>query len=188
MRTNVMVMLALAVLTAANVGCCCGRCRNWLNRGSLCGTSTVAPAAVGTPVALGTPFVQQPQFVQPQVAAPVMQPMVMPQANCQCAPQCIPQCVPQCVPQCIPMCQPCCDPCASMGLPCGPGTWSGGYGYMDNGCCEEAGAPISTYEGGTMVPSTQQPSLPQTYGPPTGSSLTDPGPARVNYPDSTKGN
>ena len=176
MRSNGLILLALAVLTSANAGGC-AKCRNWLHRGSLCGTKTVAPAMMGSPVALGTPYVQQPQYIQPQMAAP-MQQMVMPQANCQCAPQCVPQCVPQC--------QPCYDPCANMCSPCGPGTWSGGY--MDSGCCEGA-TTDSGYESGTIVPSTQQPTLPSTtYAPQGGSPLTgpDPGPSRVNFPESAK--
>lgn len=181
MRSNGLILLALAVVTAANTGCC-GSCRNWLNRGSLCGTKTAAPAMMGSPVALGTPYVQQPQYMQPQMAAP-MQQMVMPQANCQCAPQCVPQCIPQC--------QPCCDPCMNMCSPCGSGGWSGGYmdsGSMDSGCCGGA-TTDSGYESGTMVPSTGQPTLPSTtYAPQGGSSLTDPGPApaTVNFPESTK--
>jgi hypothetical protein len=170
MRTNVWIVLALALVTTASSGCC-GPCRNWLRRGSLCGTTTAAPAMMGAPVALGTPYVQQP------MAAP-MQQMVMPQANCQCA--------PQCMPQCVPMCQPCCDPCASMCSPCGPSTWSGGY--MDGGCCEGS-TPANVYDSGTSVPSSQQPSLPQnqTYGVPGGTPLTDPGPRTgVNYPESAK--
>ena len=175
MRVNVLILLALSAVTAANSGCT--SCRNWLHRGSICGTRTAAPAMMGSPVALGTPYVQQPQFMQP-MAAP-MQQMVMPQANCQCAPQCMPTCQP------MSPCQPCCDPCANMCSPCGPSTWSGGY--MDGGCCEESTTPASTYDGGTIVPSTQQPSLPSTYVPQGSSPLTtDPGPARVNYPESTK--
>ena len=178
MRVNVLILLALSAVTAANSGCT--SCRNWLHRGSICGTKTAAPAMMGSPVALGTPYVQQPQFMQP-MAAP-MQQMVMPQANCQCAPQCMPTCQP------MSPCQPCCDPCANMCSPCGPSTWSGGY--MDGGCCEESTTPASTYDGGTstydsgtIVPSPQQPSLPSTYTPPP---TNDPGPARVNYPDSAK--
>jgi hypothetical protein len=166
MKAKATILLALAIVTIANAGCC-RTCRNWLQRGSLCGTTTVAPATMGAPVALGTPY------VQPQMAAP-MQQVVMPQANCQC------------MPQCVPMCQPCCDPCATMCSPCGPGTWSGGY--MESGCCEGA-APATGYDSGTtIVPSTQQPTLPPgtTYAPLGGTSLTDPGPATVNYPESTK--
>ncbi len=176
MRVKVLIMLALAVFTAANVGCC-NRCRNWLHRGSLCGTTKVAPPMMGSPVALGTPYVQQPQqylqpqYIQPQMAAPAMQQFAVPQSNCQC------------VPQCVPMCQPCYDPCANMCSPCGPGNWSGGY--MESGCCEEMTSPSTGYESGTYVPSTQQPTLPPgTYAPQGGTSLTDPGPARVNYPES----
>jgi hypothetical protein len=171
MRLNVLIMLALAVLTAANAGCC-GPCRNWLNRGSICGTRTAAPAVMAAPVALGTPY------IQPQMAAP-MQQMVMPQPNCQC----VPQCAPQCMPQCMPACQPCCDPCAPMCSPCGTG-WSGGY--MDSGCCEQ-GTPA--YDSGTMVPDTGQPQIPATTFVPGGPGITtDPGPApaRVNFPESTK--
>lgn len=178
MRSNVVILLALAVCTTVGSSGCT-RCRNFLHRGSLCGTKTVAPAMMGSPVALGTPYVQQPQYFQPQMAAPMPQ-MAMPQANCQCAPQCVPQCIPQC--------QPCYDPCANLCSPCGQGSWSGGYmesGSMGSGCCEE-GTPATGYESGTIVPSTQQPSLPSTYLPPGGSSLTDPGPAQVNYPESTK--
>jgi hypothetical protein len=174
MRTNVWIVLALALVTTASSGCC-GPCRNWLRRGSLCGTTTAAPAVMGAPVALGTPYVQQP------MAAP-MQQVVMPQANCQCAPQC----VPQCMPQCVPMCQPCCDPCASMCSPCGPSTWSGGY--MDGGCCEGTTSG-EVYDSGTVVPSNQQPSLPQTFVPQGTTPLTspDPGPRTgVNYPESAK--
>lgn len=167
MKAKATILLALAVITVANAGCC-RTCRNWLQRGSLCGTRTAAPATMAAPVALGTPYVQ-PQFVQPQVAAPAQQ-VVMPQANCQC------------VPQCIPMCQPCCDPC--MCSPCGPSMWSGGY--IDSGCCEQA-VPATGYDSGaTLVPSTTQPSLPQTYVPQGGASLADPGPAQVNYPQSTR--
>ncbi len=176
MRVNVLIALALSALTVANSGCT--SCRNWLHRGSICGTKTAAPAMMGSPVALGTPYVQQPQYMQP-MAAP-MQQMVMPQANCECA--------PQCMPTCQPTCQPCCDPCANMCSPCGPSTWSGGY--MDGGCCEESTTPTSTYDSGTtIVPSTQQPSLPSTYVPQGSSPLTspDPGPStRVNFPESAK--
>lgn len=170
MKAKVLIVLALTVCTVSTSGC--ARCRNWLHRGSLCGTKTAAPAVMGSPVALGTPMVQ-PQFVQPQMAAPVPQ-MAMPQANCQC------------VPQCVPMCNPCCDPCATMCSPCGPAMWSGGY--MDSGCCEEA-SPATGYDSGaTLVPNTTQPSLPQTFAPQGSTSLTDPGPApaRVNYPESTR--
>ena len=168
MKTKAMILLALTVLTVSTSGCC-RTCRNWLQRGSLCGTSTVAPATMGAPVALGTPMVQ-PQYVQPQMAAPPQQ-VVMPQANVQC------------VPQCIPMCQPCCDPCATMCSPCGPAMWSGGY--MEGACCE-GGVPVQGYDSGaTMVPSTQQPTLPQTFMP-GGSQQITPGPAEVNYPPSTK--
>jgi hypothetical protein len=124
---------------------------------------------------LGTPMAQ-PQYMQPQMAAP-MQQVVMPQANCQC------------VPQCVPMCQPCCDPCATMCSPCGPGTWSGGY--MDSGCCGEVSTDATYDSGTTITPSTSQPTLSpgQTYVP-QGTSLTnpDPGPAsnRVNFPSSIK--
>ncbi len=167
MKANVLIVLALTVCTVSTSGC--ARCRNWLHRGSICGTRTAAPAMMGSPIALGTPY------IQPQMAAP-MQQMAMPQANCQCA------------PQCVPMCQPCCDPCASMCSPCGPSGWSGGY--MDSGCCGET-APATGYDSGTtIVPSTSQPTLSPgtTYAPQGGTSLTDPGPApaRVNYPESTK--
>jgi hypothetical protein len=164
MKVKVTILLALAVITLANAGCC-RTCRNWLQRGSLCGTKTAAPAVMGAPMALGTPYAQ-PQYVQPQMAAP-MQQMVMPQANCQC------------VPQCIPMCQPCYDPCSNMCSPCGPSMWSGGY--MGSGCCEETTTPATGYDSGaTMVPSTQQPSLPQTFMPQGSSIMNDPGPARGN--------
>jgi hypothetical protein len=172
MKARLAILLVLAVVTIANAGCC-RTCRNWLQRGSLCGTTTAAPATMGTPVALGTPMVQ-PQFVQPQMAAP-MQQAVMPQANCQCQ------------PQCVPMCQPCCDPCANMCSPCGPSTWSGGY--MDSGCCGDASTGTTYDSGTTIVPGTSQPTLPSgtTFAPSGGTSL-DPGPAqnRVNFPSSIK--
>jgi hypothetical protein len=172
MKAKATILLALAVVTIANAGCC-RTCRNWLQRGSLCGTTTAAPATMGTPVALGTPMVQ-PQFVQPQMAAP-MQQVVMPQANCQCQ------------PQCVPMCQPCCDPCANMCSPCGPSTWSGGY--MDSSCCGDASTG-TTYDSGTVVPGTSQPALPPgtTFAPSGGTGL-DPGPAQsrgVNFPSSIR--
>lgn len=167
MRTNVLIVLALAVLTSATAGCC-NTCRNWLRRGSLCGTTTSAPATIGAPVALGTPY------IQPQMAAPVQQ-MVMPQANCQC--------MPQCMPQCVPVCQPCCDPCATMCPPCDPCSTS--TGYLDSGCCGQM-APATGYESSTSVPTTSMPTLPQTYTPQGSSNIGDPGPARVNYPESAK--
>jgi hypothetical protein len=172
MKARLAILLVLAVVTIANAGCC-RTCRNWLQRGSLCGTTTAAPATMGTPVALGTPMVQ-PQFVQPQMAAP-MQQVVMPQANCQCA------------PQCVPMCQPCCDPCANMCSPCGPSTWSGGY--MDSGCCGDVSTGTTYDSGATVVPGTSQPTLPPgTTFAPQGTSITDPGPApnSVNFPSSVK--
>mgnify|MGYP006908205190 CR=1 FL=1 len=162
MRRNVLFMLALTVVMAANVGCC-SSFRNWLHRGARCGTKTVAPAMMGSPVALGTPY------VAPTMPAPATQQVVVPQQ------QCVPQCIPQCVPQCVPMCPPCYDPCANMCCPVDPcqGTWYGGYGAESY----EIG------EGETYSPGGQTFITPETTTPIT------PGPApevRTNFPAEEK--
>ena len=187
MKARNMFVLALAIISIANVGCC-ARFRNWLHRGSPCGTTTVAPAMMGSPVALGTPYVA-PQQLAPQM----MQPMVMPQANCQCAPQqCVPQCAPQCVPQqcmpqCMPMCQPSFDPCSNMCNPCESGTWSGGYLEGNSGGClpTEGMQGTETTENGSYIPA---PSISgqETYAPQ--GSVISPGPAPTtsNFPEPEK--
>ena len=84
------ILLVLVVLTTANTGCC-ARFRNWLHRGSPCGTTTVAPAMMGAPVALGTP-VPAPQAAPamvPYMAPAPMQQVVVPQPQ-YCCPQPVP--------------------------------------------------------------------------------------------------
>ncbi len=79
---KMLILLALVVVTTANAGCC-GRFRNWLHRGSPCGTRTIAPAMIGAPLAIGSPFV-------PQAATQI----VVPQQPQYCCPQEVP-CCPQ---------------------------------------------------------------------------------------------
>lgn len=118
MRRNVLLLLTLTVLTTANAGCT--GFRNWLHRGSRCGTKTVAPAMMGSPVALGTPY------VAPTIPAPVTQQIVVPHGNFQCP--------PQSVQQFVPTCQPSYDPCANTCCPsdpCSQGSWYGGFSEGD---------------------------------------------------------
>lgn len=156
MKSRVTLLLVLAVVTVGNTGCC-ARFRNWLHRGSRCGTTTVAPAMMGAPVPLGTPYTA-PQPA-PTTAAPSAPQVIVPQNNYQCVPQCIPMCPPQ-------YCNPCydpCDPCqgSMMGVPCDGATWFGGY--IENG---QPASEIETYEGNTYVPE----------------STPAPGPGQSNYP------
>lgn len=152
-----LILLALVALTTANTGCCT-RFRNWLHRGSRCGTTTIAPAMMGAPVALGTP-VAAPQ------AAPAMAPVMAPAPMQQVV-------VPQpayCCPQPVECCPPCeYDPCQSGYMPGMPG------GYLEGGMMApcECGAG-GTYGEGYLVPGTETPLDSNTY-------KADPGPVREN--------
>jgi hypothetical protein len=109
MKSRMLFVVALAALTVGNTGCT--RFRNWLHRGSRCGTTTVAPAMMGAPVALGTPYVA-PQATQ----------VVVPQATCEC----------------VPMCPPCSDPCETICCPDGAAMSSG---YWDGDCMDSTSVP-----------------------------------------------
>ena len=159
---KILILLALAVLTTANTGCC-ARFRNWLHRGAPCGTSTIAPAMMGAPVALGTPV------AAPRVA-PVMAPAMAPAPVQQVI---VPQPI-YCCPQPVPCCPPCqYDPCQTGVVP----GWQGGC--LEDGvtapCCESGF--VTNYEEGYLVPGT----VPGT-GMPEGSDSrnADPGPVREN--------
>ena len=176
MNRRVLIVLTLAVVTVTTSGCC-ARFRNWLHRGSRCGTTTVAPAMMGSPVALGTPYVTPqpaPAMQTPAMAAPTMVPQMM-------TPQCVPQCMPQCIPVCPQTCNPCPNMCygGMMEVPCEGGTYFGGY--TEEG--STSAAPTSTYEqgtyGGTTYPESTYPASPAGSG-----SGATPGPqTRTNYPD-----
>ena len=154
---KILILLALAVLTTANTGCS-ARFRNWLHRGSPCGTTTIAPAMMGAPVALGTPV------AAPQVA-PAMIPVMAPAPRQQVV---VPQpiyCCPQPVP-CLPPCEY--DPCQTSFMP----GWSGGYleGSM---MVPSEGDPITNYKDGYLVPGSETPVDSDTYE-------ADPGPVQEN--------
>jgi len=125
---KLLILLILAVITTANLGCC-ARFRNWLHRGAPCGTRTQAPAMMGAPIPLGAPFASQQAAPAPQ-----QQQVVVPQPAVQCCPQPCPQ-------PCVP-CDPCPDPCS----PCGSG-WYSGYYNSDN----IGSTPSSSYEGKTYI-------------------------------------
>ena len=158
---KILILLALAVLTTANTGCS-ARFRNWLHRGSPCGTTTIAPAIapamMGAPVALGTPV------AVPQVA-PAMVPAMAPAPRQQVV-------VPQpifCCPQPVPCCPPCeYDPCQT-GLVSG---WPGGYLEGNMMAPYECG-PITNYEEGYLVPGSETPVDSDSYE-------ADPGPVQEN--------
>ena len=161
---KILILLALAVLTTANTGCS-ARFRNWLHRGSPCGTTIAAPAMIGAPMALGTPVaVPQvaPAMVPVMAPAPVQQ-VVVPQPI-----YCCPQPVP-CCPQPVPCCPPCeYDPCQTGFMP----GWPGGYmgGYMTAPC--ESGS-VTSFDEGYLVPGSEI-LLDSDI------SDTDPGPAQEN--------
>lgn len=153
---KILILLALAVVTTANSGCH-ARFRNWLHRGSPCGTTTIAPAMMGAPVALGTPV------AAPQVA-PAMAPAMAP------APRPMQQVVvPQpiyCCPQPVPCCPPCeYDPCQTGFVP----GWQGGDMMVPH--CEPGF--VTNYEEGYLVPGSETPVDSDSY-------KADPGPAQEN--------
>ncbi len=148
-----LILLALAVMTTASVGCGC--CRNLFRRGSPCfGTSKVAPAMIGAPMALAAPVaapVPLMQRVAPQV---VMPRAAMPQPAC---------------------CPPVCEPCDS----CGGQEWLGGYvegAQINDGGCQNCG-PTTNYDQGYLIPSTESP---QSVVPEGSGARTDPGPSAPN--------
>jgi hypothetical protein len=137
------ITLALAVVMTANVGCCSSSCRNWLHRGSPCGTTLAAPAVMAAPVVYGAPL-QAPQAA-PAMApfmAPAPMQQVMPPQQMMCCPQQIP-CCPQPIPCCPPMQY---DPC--------PGGYMSGS-YME-GDISECG-PMTSYDEGYLVPGSETP-------------------------------
>ena len=101
------ILLAVAVLTASNAGCCCGKIRNWFHKGSPCGTA-VSPAILGAPLAMGTPMMSSPM---PMMTS---------------APMCV-----EAQPQCVMPCDPCADPCANGQMMTG---YLGGYTSGMAGC------------------------------------------------------
>jgi hypothetical protein len=132
------IVLALAGLAASSgcTNCCIGRCRNWFQKGSPCGTQ-VAPAVLGAPLAMGTPLATPVSAPAPQqfVAAP--QPMYIQQA---------PMCYDPCANPCV---DPCADPCASGQMSMG---YMGGY-TSDGACCGDGStmmAPMQMSPGTTM--------------------------------------
>jgi hypothetical protein len=120
------ILLGLAVLTASNAGCCCGRIRNWFHKGSPCGTA-VAPAVLGAPLAMGTPMMSAPMS-QPIMSAPMMS-----------APICVE------APQCVMPCDPCADPCAT-------GQVVGYGGMMGCDCNGGMGATLAPTAGTIVMP------------------------------------
>ena len=157
---KMLILLALAVLTASNIGCT--RCRNLFRRGSPCGgTKMAAPAMLGGAIPLGNPVSIQPA---PQPVQPTMVPVP-------CCPQAAPICVPcnPCPTECVP-CVPCvpCEPaCVETSADCGCPTNSGEYfgGYV------EGRTTTPLYEGnvveGNVVEETVAPEGSSTYPQPT---------------------
>lgn len=167
---KLLALLALAVLTTVNTGCS-ARFRNWLHRGSPCGTTMAAPAVMGAPVAVGTPVAapQAAPAMAPVMAPAPMQQVVAPQPIYCCPQPVCPQPV-QCCPQPVPCCPPSeYDPCQSGGMM--PG-WQGGpmegmvIGPFE---CD----PTTSFDDGYLVPGTETPVDSDTYN-------ADPGPAREN--------
>ncbi|QDS98106.1 hypothetical protein [Adhaeretor mobilis] len=182
---NVPILLLLAVVTVGNTGCtsCFGKVRSLFRRGAPCGTTTVAPAALGAPLVMQAPTA---------VAPPVMQaPMAYQAAPMQCMP-------------CQETCPPCGDTCGDCGN-CGCGTqgWvSGSSGYF-GGYVGEGGAGCSDCNGGVIYDGSSYPMEGQTIegervndggysssmSQPTPSSSggstrdNDPGPSRPGYGD-----
>jgi hypothetical protein len=156
---KMLILLALAVLTASNIGCT--RCRNLFRRGSpcssaSCGTTMAAPAMLGGAIPMGNPVRLQPapQLVQPNIMA---------------APPCCQQAAPICVPcnPCPTECVPCEPGCIDAGADCGCPTSTGEYfgGYVEG----SGSTPI--YEGNVVEGNAAQGSVvPQgssTYPQPT---------------------
>jgi len=158
---KMLVLLALAVVTAGSVGCA-GRFRHMFRRGSPCvGTARVAPAAIGATLAIAAPI---------SAPAPRAQPLVMPQVIQQ----------PACCPQPGPACEPC-DPCPTYCSPCDSAS-TGEYfgGYVDSsiveGDCQNCGSN-TTYDQGTIVPGSE---IPAAAAPEGSSTRQDPGPTTEN--------
>ncbi len=124
-----MIFLALAIVMAANLGCC-GRCRNLFRRGSPCGgTALAAQPMLRGPIPLGSPFAA-PQAIMPQT--------IVAQPNC--------------YQQAVPMCEPCQSggmPCESECMPCDSGYMGGSTGYVGEGDCGCQTAP-GEYFGGYL--------------------------------------
>ena len=146
---NKLILLALVVVTTANVGCCARRCK-WLHRGSPCGTTVVAQPAVCAPVPVSVPVAapQAAPAMVPAMAPAPMQQVVVPQPI-YCCPQ--PVCPQPVCPQPQPCCPPCqVDPCQSGFMP----GMSGGQfpgGMMAPCDCGE----VTTYDKGYLVPGTE---------------------------------
>lgn len=166
---KILILLALAVVTAQAVGC--ANCRRWFHRGSPCvGTQIAAPTMVAAPVPVAAPA-PAPQMVPAPVTvpAPVPQQMVIPQQPAVCCPQpvpCCPQPVQCCPPpvQCCPM--PCAPPCECD--PCPDGVWFGGF--VDGGA--QCG-PVTSYDEGYLDAGVGG-------GLGIDTRVTDPGPAEEN--------
>ena len=154
---KMLILLALVVVTTANIGGCT-RHRRWLHRGSPCGTNIVAQPAMCAPAAIGVP-----------VAAPQVAPVVAPAP----APAPIQQVI---VPQpiyCCPQPEPCCPPCPID--PCQSGMMPGMTGgYLQGGIMApcDCGAG-TTFDEGYLVHGTETPLD-------SDSQNADPGPAREN--------
>ena len=160
---KLLILLALAVLMTANVGCCSGSFRNWLHRGSPCGTATVAPTMMGAPMILGS------QLQAPQVAptmAPFMAPAPMQQVMVPQPMYCCPQPVPCCPPALPPCPQYQYDPCQAGVMP----GWSGSYmeGNMMGEC--------TTFDEGYLAPGSETP----VDSDADDTDNADPGPVREN--------
>jgi len=153
---KLLILLALAIVTVANLGCC-GRCRNLFRRGSpCCGTALARPPMLRNPIPLGAPF-----------AAPQAR-QVLPQAVVS-QPGFYQQCEP-CPSQCVPCCEPSCN------------DGSTGYisegGYVGEGDCGCQTGPGGQYFGGYLEGSAPPQGMEGAVIP--GGSSTYPGPVSGN--------
>lgn len=160
MRMPLVLLVATSVATSSG---CCGKVRNWFNKGAPCGTQTLAPTLISAPGAAQVPLAQPMQMAPPmQYAAPVAT-MVQPG--------------PCCVPCCPDPCSvPCCED-VSVGsggwVPAGSGgVYFGGYGSAPSDCgCNDGGG--IQYQPGIQYQGSSRSSTPSSA--PTSPNTAEPG-------------